>query len=362
MRFFYLFFYLIFLFSCSSVKKNPYDSRAQGENNPFQKEKPLARDIAYLQNSSPFGEGSFHFITKQMKEVIKNYKKMRQQLIAVEDKLDRLLAPKNLTPPAQNEGKPRLSHKKAPLIDQKVWLAHTEAKIKNLIQKISHQDFNLKKEDREKLLTQLKSLLRAKHRANDSLAQEDDKRDSADSLLLEEEAEGDIFEEDSGNKFLKNHSHSLEKTAQKTKEPIIIPDKERGDLRLSLKTIRDHQILAQDILSGKYNLDDKNKTALLQSLRDKIRVLRDSPKTLSPFLISAKKLFKKRSYESAISKFQKYRDTNPEGSYYPEATFYIGQSFKKLKMPVEADVFFKELVHSYPESLWAYRAKKLLKE
>ena len=73
-------------------------------------------------------------------------------------------------------------------------------------------------------------------------------------------------------------------------------------------------------------------------------------------------LFEKESYESAISEFQKYRDNNPKGKHYPEATFYIGQSFKNLKMPSEAEVFFKEIVKSYPKSLWAGRAKKSLRE
>ena len=82
----------------------------------------------------------------------------------------------------------------------------------------------------------------------------------------------------------------------------------------------------------------------------------------SSVLIEAKNLFKKESYENAISKFQKYRDENPKGSHYPEATFYIGQSFRNLKMPVEAKIFFKEVIKSYPQSLWASRAKKILKE
>ena len=78
-------------------------------------------------------------------------------------------------------------------------------------------------------------------------------------------------------------------------------------------------------------------------------------------LISAKKHFEKQSYETAISEFQKYRNKNPKGVHYPEATYYIGKSFKKLQMPIEAEVFFKEIVQSHPQSLWANRAKKLIK-
>ena len=79
-------------------------------------------------------------------------------------------------------------------------------------------------------------------------------------------------------------------------------------------------------------------------------------------LEKAKKLFENKSYEEAIAQFKKYRDQNPKGSHYPEATFYIGESFKNLKMLVEAKVFFEEIVKSYPQSLWSVRAKKYLKE
>lgn len=84
--------------------------------------------------------------------------------------------------------------------------------------------------------------------------------------------------------------------------------------------------------------------------------------SLIPSLKEAKKLFRKKAYESAISRFQSYREQNPEGTHYPEATYYIGQSFKQLKMPIEAQVFFQEIVQSHPGSLWARLAKENLKE
>ena len=116
------------------------------------------------------------------------------------------------------------------------------------------------------------------------------------------------------------------------------------------------------------NKDKTNKSLnsgaglLDRSLGNKEKTNKPLNKKNASVLMEAKNLFQKESYENAISKFQKYRDENPKGSHYPEATFYIGQSFRNLKMPVEAKVFFKEVIKSYPQSLWASRAKKILKE
>ncbi len=77
--------------------------------------------------------------------------------------------------------------------------------------------------------------------------------------------------------------------------------------------------------------------------------------------IEAKKLYFEKSWESAISKFQDYRSQNPKGIYIIEATYYIGESFRYLKMLPEARVYYKEIVKSYPTSSWALKAKQQLK-
>ena len=107
--------------------------------------------------------------------------------------------------------------------------------------------------------------------------------------------------------------------------------------------------------------DEGEKNQYLQNQKQALEkvIKSEKPNRQKPSsLIIAKNLFEKKSYEKAISQFQKYRDKNPKGNYYPEATFYIGQSFQNLKMPIEAKVFFKEIIQFYPQSLWASRAKK----
>jgi len=76
--------------------------------------------------------------------------------------------------------------------------------------------------------------------------------------------------------------------------------------------------------------------------------------------LAAKKLYSQKSWQSAISQFQEYLDANPKGLYSIEATYYIGESFRNLKMIPEAQVFYEEIAKSYPQSLWAAKAKQHL--
>lgn len=258
MQFLYLFLCTILLFGCSSTEKNSYDSLIKDQNDFLAKERNSSREIAYLKNLSEFEEGNFQFIIKQMKEVVKNYNKMKQQLVKIESKMDNLLTRQTL---GQNSPK------------------------------------NNEVKEESKLLT------------------EEDEQENEETILSEESSllpeemtdDTDIFEEKElkENKYLQNQQDALSK--------IVADNKESNEKKPSS-------------------------------------------------LIEAKKFFEEKSYENAISQFQRYRDKNPKGSHYPEATFYIGQSFKNLEMPIEAGVFFKEIINSYPQSLWASRAKKLLEE
>ena len=260
MNFISLFLSFIFLSACLSTEKHTYDSALepveefQGTN--------TQRDIAYLKSLSQFEESSFEFVTKQMKTVIKNYGRMKQQLEHIDGKLDRILnqvlsSAKNLKMIPEEESSISLLNPDPEAID----------------------------EESAPLLEPDNSTEESESLFEDSNPQpRDEKNTQLDSSFLKPEP-------------LKNQALN----------PVRKPDK-------------------------------------ISSLS------------------KAKNLFNNKSYESAISEFQKYRDENPQGPYYPEATFYIGQSFKNLKMPVEANVFFKEIVQSYPQSLWASRAKKKLKE
>ena len=312
-------FCFIFLFSCSSVEKNPYVSIKE-ESDFLETNKDPSREIAYLKNISKFEEGNFQFVTKQIKEVVKKYSRMKQQLVQIENKLDRLLA-------------------------------------QQILRKDSQKKFQSRKEQGDTLFTE-----------------EDEQEEtlvSEDSSLLQEEItdDMDMFQDEEiesnpikRNKSPQNQKEPLSKTVENEAEKsIIIPDENKGPIKVSLKTIDDYISLMQDILSNKFRISNKTKQALLKKLRRKFKSFKGSNEQPAS-LIEAKTLFEQESYESAISEFQKYRDNNPKGKHYPEATFYIGQSFKNLQMPSEAEIFFKEIVKSYPKSLWASRAKKSLEE
>ncbi len=71
----------------------------------------------------------------------------------------------------------------------------------------------------------------------------------------------------------------------------------------------------------------------------------------------AETLFGKKEWKSAILSYQAYRDANPKGKNYPDATYKIGVSFQELKMKDEAKVFFEEVVQKFPKSPSARKAK-----
>ena len=269
MRLIYLCAGLVFLFSCISSEKESYDSLIEKQSESPHGDIGSSREIAYLKNISQFEENNFQFITKQMKAVIKNYSKMKQQLVKIETKLDHLL-------------------------NQLILGSHSSQK------------------------------------DNEVEVMESDS-DAVSNL-----------EDESGNTVAPEGS-TIELNPE---EPPLFQEEITDDT---------------DIFpNGK---TEENKYLQNQKkILEKIAIDKKSSQSKSSALIEAKNLFEEKSYESAISKFQKYRDENPKGSQYPEATFYIGQSFKNLKMPIEAEVFFKEIVKIYPQSLWASRAKQKLEE
>ena len=267
---FHLIFFLGFLAGCISPEKTAYEEFIENRETPLPREQTVSREVAYLKNISQFEENNFQFVTKQMKEVIKNYGRMKRKLSQIETKLEELLHQLTL----KNE------------------------------YEVPYDDFTELKSEQN-----VKNQVESENSLIDDVADDTGDIESENSPLIEEEI---------------------------TDDTDIFPNEEIGV---------NETLQEQRTVLGKNN----KKTKVLN-------------KKKSSVLIEAKSLFKKESYENAISKFQKYRDENPKGSYCPEATFYIGQSFKNLKMPIEAKVFFKEVIKSYPQSLWASRAKKILKE
>ena len=309
MKTFFLILSFLFLFSCISSEKEDYSSLIKTSSKKGTKNK---RSVAYLKEMSQFKDSSFQFISKQMKEMIQNYERMKEQLEKIEGKLDRSLH-QAFTEPAPYQKKiKKAENNNITLIKQngeKVTLVLSSAEdyIK-LMADILRDEYKIDEKEKEKLLFRIKNHI-GQNKAEEQTA------------VLPFEIMGAEDKE------------KMDEDLQSPEEDLYLDE---GD---------DFFKESEEILNEEIKGDDLDKT-----------------EEDSSALISAKKSFEEKSYETAISEFQKYRNENPEGVHYPEATFFIGKSFENLKMPIEAEVFFKEIVQSHPQSLWASRAKKFLKE
>lgn len=76
---------------------------------------------------------------------------------------------------------------------------------------------------------------------------------------------------------------------------------------------------------------------------------------------AGQEFFTKKDWKKAILSYQKYRDENPKGKSYPEATYKIGVSFQELGMKDEAKTFYDEVVSKFPKSDQARKASTRLK-
>lgn len=71
--------------------------------------------------------------------------------------------------------------------------------------------------------------------------------------------------------------------------------------------------------------------------------------------------FDQKDWKKAILNYQKYRDENPNGKKFNDATYKMGVAFQELGMKEEAKTFYDELVNKSPNSNEAKKAKIRLK-
>ncbi len=71
--------------------------------------------------------------------------------------------------------------------------------------------------------------------------------------------------------------------------------------------------------------------------------------------------FGKKEWKQAILSYQKYRDQNPKGAKFADATYKIGVSFQELGLKDEARTFYEEVTKKFPKSDEARRGKIRLK-
>lgn len=76
----------------------------------------------------------------------------------------------------------------------------------------------------------------------------------------------------------------------------------------------------------------------------------------------AQEAFSAKDWKKAILGYQKYRDLNPKGRWYSEATYKIGVSFQELNMKSEAKSFYQEVIAKFPKGKMAKKAKYRLKK
>lgn len=116
--------------------------------------------------------------------------------------------------------------------------------------------------------------------------------------------------------------------------------------------------------------------AQVQALNDEVTKLKETPPPPEPQAApkSATKKgkssgpyeagedhFGAKKWKDAIVSFQKYRDQNPKGKNYADATYKIGVCFQELGMKDEAKSFMEEVTAKFPNSKEAKKAAFRLK-
>ena len=95
-----------------------------------------------------------------------------------------------------------------------------------------------------------------------------------------------------------------------------------------------------------------------QSARDTVKAATAEKKDTYQ---TAQDLFKQKDWQKAVIEYSKYRDKNPQGKYYADATYKIGVCFQELGMKDDAKTFYQEVATRFPNSEDARRAKSRLK-
>ena len=163
--------------------------------------------------------------------------------------------------------------------------------------------------------------------------------------------------------FLKKKVSQLESRIDKlTKKGQEKQKQVNKNIHLEPVTVDMDDSLLDDLKEEMFKTQDEK-----QETQDEKQETQDEKRTPSfteaeSLFKQAEKMYNEQNWESAIAKFEEYRratfKTHEEG--YRKATFYIGRSFKNLKLEEEAKVFFNELIRTYPQSEEAKKAQDLL--
>lgn len=170
----------------------------------------------------------------------------------------------------------------------------------------------------------------------------------------------EVLENDLKNQKLQNENTTKETESQKVElNKKIIALQEEVE-RLAQQNVALEQVLNQQKTEEK--LDPKkleeNETSLVGKASTEPASGSEIKK--SSFDI-ANDYYNKKDWKKSILLFQKYRDENPKGNSYSEATYKMGIAFNELGLKEEAQTFFKEVVNKYPKSDFFKSAQNKIK-
>ena len=141
----------------------------------------------------------------------------------------------------------------------------------------------------------------------------------------------------------------------------------RGQIDLLLKKQEEQEELNQNNQKQINNLHTslENLETQIASLTENLEQQKEAAKKLMEndpeyHFKEAEKFFNEENWKKAIVAYEQYRKKNKAGKLFKTATFQIGQCFQNLDMKKEAQVFFKEVVSSFPKSAEAKKAKEFL--
>lgn len=101
---------------------------------------------------------------------------------------------------------------------------------------------------------------------------------------------------------------------------------------------------------------------LVKDIQDlKKKALTESKAPKKGAFEQAEALFDQKKWQEAILSYQNYRDQNPNGKNYAEATYKIGVCFQELNMKSEAKAFYSEVLAKFPKSKESKKADYRLK-
>ena len=176
-------------------------------------------------------------------------------------------------------------------------------------------------------------------------------------------------------KVLKTQVKKLEFKLDELKEKIKKGNQASKIINLEPMTIEMNESLIEDSKKENVKKETVSVESPLPSSNEDARAPSSQENTKTSLPLSSQKfaeeqklifkeaevLFIEKKWESAIAKFENYRrKSSKKDPDYTRATLRIGQSFTNLKLKEEAQVFFSELITSYPDSEEAKEAKSFL--